>query len=89
MTDNLAQPRQPLGLPPPNIDQQELAKFSALAARWWDLKGEFKPLHDINPLRLEYVEQRVGELSGKVVLDVGCGVAAFDESDRPRDIIHG
>jgi 2-polyprenyl-6-hydroxyphenyl methylase/3-demethylubiquinone-9 3-methyltransferase len=84
MTDNLDQPRQPLGLPPPNIDQQELAKFSALAARWWDLKGEFKPLHDINPLRLEYVEQRVGELSGKVVLDVGCGGGILSESMARR-----
>ncbi len=56
----------------PNIDQAELAKFESAAARWWDPGGEFKPLHDLNPLRLEYLESKVA-LAGKRVLDVGCG----------------
>ncbi len=56
-----------------NVDQQELAKFNSSAARWWDPNSEFKPLHEINPLRLSYVEQQVDGLLGKAVLDVGCG----------------
>lgn len=56
----------------PNIDQDELAKFEGAAARWWDPSSEFKPLHEINPLRLAYIESKVA-LAGKRVLDVGCG----------------
>jgi len=56
-----------------NADPAELAKFSALAHRWWDPTSEFKPLHDINPLRLDYIVARCGGLAGKRVLDVGCG----------------
>lgn len=63
-----------------NIDEQELAKFSALAARWWDPHSEFKPLHDINPLRLAYINQYSGHLADQVVLDVGCGGGILSES---------
>ena len=55
-----------------NFDPAELAKFSDLAHRWWDLESEFRPLHQINPLRLEWIENLVS-LQGKHVLDVGCG----------------
>ena len=55
-----------------NADQAELAKFSSVAHRWWDLAGEFAPLHQINPLRLEWIES-VYPLRGQRVLDVGCG----------------
>lgn len=64
----------------PNVDFQEIAKFEELASRWWDPESEFKPLHDINPLRLGYIEQRANGLSGKRVLDVGCGGGILAES---------
>ena len=57
-----------------NVDPAEIAKFEALAAKWWDMESEFKPLHQINPLRLNWIDERVS-LAGKRVLDVGCGVA--------------
>jgi 2-polyprenyl-6-hydroxyphenyl methylase/3-demethylubiquinone-9 3-methyltransferase len=63
-----------------NQDAEELAKFSALAHRWWDRNSEFKPLHDINPLRLEWIKQLAGGLAGKRVLDVGCGGGILSES---------
>ena len=56
-----------------NADARELARFSAIAHRWWDPEGEFKTLHDINPLRLDYIAQRCGGFAGKQVVDVGCG----------------
>jgi 2-polyprenyl-6-hydroxyphenyl methylase/3-demethylubiquinone-9 3-methyltransferase len=63
----------------PNVDPDEIAKFEKLAARWWDPTSEFKPLHEINPLRLAWINERV-KLAGLKVLDVGCGGGILAES---------
>lgn len=69
--------------PARNYDPAEIRKFEELAARWWDPASEFKPLHDINPLRLDYIDQRAG-LAGKRVLDIGCGGGILAESMARR-----
>jgi len=66
-----------------NADPQELAKFGDLAHRWWDAEGEFRPLHDLNPLRLDWIDAKA-RLSGKQVLDVGCGGGILSESMARR-----
>jgi 2-polyprenyl-6-hydroxyphenyl methylase/3-demethylubiquinone-9 3-methyltransferase len=66
-----------------NADPQELAKFGDLAHRWWDADGEFRPLHQINPLRLDWIDQQA-RLAGKQVLDIGCGGGILAESMAQR-----
>lgn len=69
--------------PGANFSAEEIAKFERLASRWWDPRSDFKPLHDINPLRLDFIDNRTG-LRGKQVLDVGCGGGILAESMAAR-----
>jgi len=69
--------------PAANVDPAELAKFQALAARWWDPDSEFRPLHEINPLRLEWIDEHAA-IAGKRVLDVGCGGGILAEAMAQR-----
>jgi 2-polyprenyl-6-hydroxyphenyl methylase/3-demethylubiquinone-9 3-methyltransferase len=64
---------------PQNVDTGEIAKFDALASRWWDPTGDFRPLHEINPLRLDYIRQRA-TLAGSKVVDIGCGGGILTEA---------
>ncbi len=66
-----------------NVDPEEIAKFEKLAARWWDPTSEFRPLHEINPLRLDWIDARA-PLRGKTVLDVGCGGGLLTEAMAAR-----
>ncbi len=66
-----------------NVDPKEIAKFEALAARWWDRNSEFKPLHDINPLRANYIDEH-SPVAGKRLVDVGCGGGILAESMARR-----
>lgn len=74
MTETTEQPSAPA-----NVDQSELAKFQALASRWWDPNSEFRPLHEINPLRLGWID-RLAPLSGRRVVDIGCGGGILAEA---------
>ena len=66
-----------------NVDRAEIAKFEALAHRWWDRHSEFKPLHDINPLRANYIDRHAA-VAGKKLLDVGCGGGILAEAMAQR-----
>lgn len=66
-----------------NVDAREIAKFEALASRWWDADGEFRPLHDINPLRANFIDEH-SPVAGKRLLDVGCGGGILSEAMAQR-----
>jgi len=70
--------------PARNADPAELEKFSALAHRWWDPESEFRPLHEINPLRLDWIDRHAGGLAGKRTVDVGCGGGILAEAMAAR-----
>ena len=70
--------------PEANVDASEIEKFQSIASRWWDRESEFKPLHEINPLRLAYIEQQAQGIAGKRVLDIGCGGGILAEGMAQR-----
>jgi len=63
-----------------NVNQEEIAKFEKVASQWWDLEGDFKPLHQINPIRRQFICQHIGDVFGKKIIDVGCGGGILAES---------
>ena len=67
-----------------NVDPLEIEKFQAIASRWWDRESEFRPLHEMNPLRVGYIEQQAGELEGRKILDIGCGGGILAEALASR-----
>jgi 2-polyprenyl-6-hydroxyphenyl methylase/3-demethylubiquinone-9 3-methyltransferase len=67
-----------------NVDTAEIARFDAIAARWWDPNGEMAPLHVINPVRTRYIEQAAGTLHGKAAVDIGCGGGLLSEALAAR-----
>ena len=69
-----------------NVDPQEIAKFEALASRWWDRNGEFRPLHEINPLRANFIDER-SPVAGRKLVDVGCGGGILAEAMAQRGAV--
>jgi 2-polyprenyl-6-hydroxyphenyl methylase/3-demethylubiquinone-9 3-methyltransferase len=67
-----------------NVDAAEIDKFQAIASRWWDRESEFRPLHEINPLRVDYIDRQAQGLEGKTVLDIGCGGGILAEALAAR-----
>jgi 2-polyprenyl-6-hydroxyphenyl methylase/3-demethylubiquinone-9 3-methyltransferase len=70
-----------------NVNPHEIEKFQALASRWWDSESEFKPLHDINPFRVTYIDKNCGGVEGKKILDIGCGGGILSEALTQRGAI--
>jgi len=68
-----------------NVDPVEIDKFQSIASRWWDRESEFKALHDINPLRVSYIERQAGAVTGKSILDIGCGGGILCEALAQKD----
>ena len=77
MQDSAQQPSTATNV---NVDANEIKKFEDVAHRWWDTDSEFKPLHDINPLRLNYIDENAKGIKGKTIIDVGCGGGILAES---------